>query len=128
MIKLGYGESNYSVLMHLIKHLPRIREGILMSGDPNGLLEFIQMTKEIKSKKNLNAEVREKLTRVLAQFKTAQEKTRVTQLSSIDLEAKLLKGKAHMEELDAREKFEINARKSLVEDRNAKILMRRRAR
>lgn len=99
-----------------------------MSGDPNGLLEFIQMTKEIKSKKNLNAEVREKLTRVLAQFKTAQEKTRVTQLSSIDLEAKLLKGKAHMEELDAREKFEINARKSLVEDRNAKILMRRRAR
>ena len=41
LIKLGYSESNYSVLMHLIKHLPQIREGILISGNPNGLLEFI---------------------------------------------------------------------------------------
>ena len=63
-------------------------------------------------------------------FKSDQEKARVAQMISKSNDAHLqqmrAQGKAHMEALEAREAFEINARKNLVDDRNAMIKMRRR--
>lgn len=102
LLKLGYNEKDYAVMNCLVKALPKIREGIIDSGNGNALLQLNQMVSEIKHMPNLHPEVFKNLyAHTLAQ-KSEEGARRVARMANIDLFTHKLKGEANMRRLEKR--------------------------
>lgn len=88
LLKLGYNDINYSVQMHLVRHLAGIRDSVIKNGDKLAYQQLEQLIVELQGKRSLHKEVRSSLDSVCTQFNTDVDKARISALASIDIEAR----------------------------------------